>query len=137
MHRLFWKLFLSYWAVLVIFAAAVVFSAAQYIDAVRAREDAGPAFGRAARLHDEARQIAREGGMEGLRAWLERLDRVELVPVLLLDGRGNDVLGREVSPRFGRFAEGQEDPLQRWPKRVVKLPDGSRYLLIRDYGNVT
>src|SRR5690242_19015019 len=105
MHRLFWKLFLSYWMVLVLFASAVVVSSSLYIDRLRAHRDSEPPYTQYSRELTEARAAAEQRGVEGLRDWLRRADSAELVPVLLLNEQGEDLLGREVSARTLDFVQ--------------------------------
>lgn len=139
MHRLFWKLFLSYWALLVLFSAAVVVSSSVYIDRLRAQRDAEPTRTQYSRENYEARKVAATAGVDGLREWIKRVDSEELVPVLMLDEHGEDILGREVTPRALEL-------LQRMARRdgpigalrsVIHTSDGHQYRLVRDYQNVT
>jgi two-component system sensor histidine kinase CpxA len=138
--RLFWKLFLSFWAALVLFAAAVVVAASLYVDQMRHREDAAPGYERYARYAAEAQAAIDSRGMAGLRAWAKRADRQELVPVLVLDAGGHDVLGREVQPRararlrhFMRTRGRPGEP----PRPVIRLPEGGELWLVPDFEGVT
>ena len=142
MHRLFWKIFLSFWAALVLFAGATVLTASHYLERTRAEQEASSPRERLARHAAEAQHIAEHHGVEGLRQWLRELDRREPVPFLLIDRSGADLLGRAVSPAMlGRIARDGERPrhMHGGPRlrSVIQLPDGSEYLLVPDFQGVT
>ena len=40
MHRLFWKIFFSFWVVLVLFTGAIIFAASRYLDQISAQRNA-------------------------------------------------------------------------------------------------
>ncbi len=140
MRRLFWKLFLSFWAALVLFAAAVVLAASLYVDQMRHREDAAPLYERYARYVLQAQAAVDARGPEGLRNWAKRVDREELVPVLVLDAQGHDFLDRDVPPHalahLQRILRARERPgLTQRP--AIRLPDGRTLWLIPDFQGVT
>ena len=142
MHRLFWKIFLSFWAALVLFAAATLFSASQYLEHTRQQEEAAGPRARLQQRVAEAQHIADHAGIEGLRAWLRDLDRRELVPVLLLDGDGHDLLGRPVpapvAERLAReAARSWHGPFRPRMRAVIRLADGQEFRLVPDYQAVT
>ena len=142
MHRLFWKIFLSFWVALVLFAAATMFSASQYLEHTRQQEEAAGPRARLQQRVAEAQHIADHGGIEGLRAWLRDLDRRELVPVLLLDGDGHDLLGRPVpapvAERLAReAARSWHGPFRPRMRAVIRLADGQEFRLVPDYQAVT
>ncbi len=140
MRRLFWKLFLSFWAALVLFAAAVVLAASLYVDQMRHREDAAPLYERYARYVLQAHAAVDARGSDGLRHWARHVDREELVPVLVLDAQGHDFLEREVPPHalahLQRILRARERPgLTQRP--AIRLPDGRTLWLIPDFQGVT
>lgn len=140
MRRLFWKLFFSFWAALVVFAVAVVLAASLYIDQLRKREDAAPLYERYARYAASAQAAVDSQGLEGLRHWARKTDHVELVPVLVLDAQGRDLLGREVSRGALRHLRRLMQPRGRLAARLrpaVRLPDGHRVWLVPDFHGVT
>ncbi len=98
MHRLFWKLFISYWVALILFAAGTLFAASVYLEKTRAQHYADR-NGRQNTQVEEARRAADENGYAGLRRWAEENDNRELVPFLVLNRDGQDILGRDVPPR--------------------------------------
>jgi two-component system sensor histidine kinase CpxA len=142
MHRLFWKIFLSFWAALIVFAGATIYAASHYLEQTRQQQEAASPRERLARYAAEAQHIAGVAGVEGLKKWLREIDRSEPVPLLLVDREGAELLGRPVPPlaseRMAR--EGMRPrfmhPMAR-PRAVIRLPDQSEYLLIPDFQGVT
>lgn len=143
MHRLFWKIFLSFWVALALFSAATLLATSQYLERVRAQRAASSPY--AHFLHEvaAAQHAAQERGLEGLRAWARRADRRDLVPLLVVDREGRDVLGRSVGPvmrqrlRHRALHEADHRFRGRHPRPVVVLPDGRVYRLIPDFQSVT
>ena len=142
MHRLVWKIFLSFWAALILFAGATLLSASHYLEHTRQQDEgAGPRE----RLHNrvvEGQRVADRDGLEGMKAWLRDLDRRELVPLLLLDRNGNDLLGRAVPPTVTERLAREAAHLPRAPFRprsrlVIRLPDNSEFRLVPDHQGVT
>ena len=136
MHRLFWKLFFAYWATLVLFSLGCLFAASHYLDQTRARQ-AGRMEEYASRVQ-AARAAATEHGQVGLRDWATSLDAEELVPLLVLDREGHDLLLREVSAGALSHLRRHLRQVQRWPAdvahpRSIQLPDGAEYWLIPDF----
>lgn len=138
MHRLFWKLFVSYWVALILFALGSLFAASFYLEHTHARHNsANPMEEYATRIH-EARLAAAADGKTGLREWAARLDSEELVPLLVLDKDGHDILQREVSPRMlSRLQRHLALPLTDERRHAVNLPDGSEYWLVPDFQGAT
>ena len=90
MNRLFWKLFLSFWIALILFAAAVILSASFYVDRMRAQQDAAGPYEHFTRHLGSAQSAAQSAGIDGLRRWARDIDRTELIPILLIDADGRD-----------------------------------------------
>ena len=138
MHRLFWKLFLTYWTTLILFTLGCLFAASLYLDRTRAQHDAAnPMEEYATRVH-EARSAAAANGKAGLSEWAARLDAEELVPLLVLDRQGHDLLQREVSARalnhlHRRQQRAHEQSPDDEPRRAIRLPDGTEYWLLPDF----
>ncbi len=143
MHRLFWKFFLSFWAALALFTAATLFSASHYLNWVREHRSIADPFARFVDEAASAQRAADTGGLAGLRAWALRADRRRLVPLLVVDASGRDVLGRPVPAalrdRIRRLARYwvRPAPPGRHPPAVIALPGGKRYRLIPDFQAVT
>lgn len=142
MHRLFWKLFVTYWVALILFALGSLFAASFYLDWTRARHDAANPAQEYATLTEAARSAAAVQGKAGLRKWAARLDAEELVPVLVLDGAGHDLLQRDVSPgalaHLQRHMKREQDlPPGDEGRHTIRLPDGSEYWLVPDFQGAT
>jgi two-component system sensor histidine kinase CpxA len=145
MHRLFWKIFVSFWLALIVFSGAVMFAASNYLEQMRTEEERGPPMERFVRYHHQAQMAADRGGVQGLKAWAEDMDRREATPLLLLDEQGQDLLGRPVSPSVTarlnreRMHDEREPQFRPPPIRppLIRLADGSRYLYVPDFQSVT
>lgn len=142
MHRLFWKIFLSFWAALILFAGATMLAASHYLDQMRAQNEVTSPRERMRSYVVEGQGIADRKGLEGLKTWLRELDRREVVPWLLVNAGGEDLLGRPVPGRIGeRLARHAERPRHMrgrfWPRPVIRLPNRSEYFLIPDFRSVT
>jgi two-component system sensor histidine kinase CpxA len=142
MHRLFWKIFLSFWVLLILFAGATMFTASQYLERTRAEQEAAGPHERLQRRAAEGQAIADRTGIEGLKAWMRDLDRSELVPLLLLDQDGHDLLGRAVpapvAERLAREAvHPRLAPFRARLRPLIRLPDGTEYRLVPDFQGVT
>lgn len=140
MNRLFWKLFLSFWIALILFAAAVILSASFYVDRMRAQQDATGPYAHFTRHLDSAQSAARSAGIDGLRRWARDIDRSELIPILLIDADGRDLLDRDVPPRalaHLRRHEKSPDLDEGKPRAAVRLEDGRQFWLVPDFQSVT
>jgi two-component system sensor histidine kinase CpxA len=142
MHRLFWKLFVTYWIALILFALGSLFAASFYLDWTRTRHDAANPMEAYFNRLEAARRVAAAQGKAGLGEWAAKLDTEELVPLLVLDKDGHDLLQREVSPRalshlqrHLRRAQGLSADNER--RRAIRLPDGSEYWLVPDFQGAT
>ena len=102
MHQLFWKIFFSFWFALILFAGASLVVANLYLEHARAQDEIESPRARLYAYAEEARFIAASQGIDDLKAWLQRLDRREAIPFLLLDQQGQDLLNRPVSPHLAQ-----------------------------------
>lgn len=136
MHRLFWKIFLSFWAALILFAGATMLTASHYLEQARQQERAVSPRERLLTLAAEAQRIADRDGVEGLKAWLRAIDRREAVALLLVDADGNELLGRPVPAGPGAGRPWGAPRMGRWPQ-TIRLPDASEYRLVPDFQGVT
>jgi two-component system sensor histidine kinase CpxA len=144
MHRLFWKIFLSFWLALVLFAAATMLVASAYIDNMREQENAQSPHERLAAYITQAQEIADRDGTAGLKSWLSELDRRELIPYRLIDQDGHDLLGRPVSPMItARLNRWRSRPPSALPRHIpphrqqIVLPDGEVFRLVPDFQSIT
>ncbi|MEO6147369.1 MAG: two-component sensor histidine kinase, partial [Sulfuriferula sp.] len=87
MHRLFWKLFLSFWATLILFSVAVMLSVSIYIDHLHGQQTPTGGIERISEYQAQAQAQAKADakGIQGLQSWAQNVDRKNLVPVLVLD----------------------------------------------------
>ena len=142
-QRLFWKLFLSFWLALLLFAIGVLYAASAYLDATRQRYDAPNNRERGDPTFNVA-QAAADAGLAELQNWARHADDSELVPMLVLNAQEKDILGREPSDRalarliytLKNYKEDQEKgrPSRRQP---IVLPDGQQYWLVPDFQSAT
>lgn len=143
MHRLFWKIFLSFWIALVLFTVAIIIAASQYLDQIKEQRDANVRYETLNRQVAEAQAVLQSEGVEGLKAWTREVDNEEMVPVLVLNAAGKDLLGREVSPpaldRLRRSFNPKfaNDQLVLKIRPVMHRPDGTEFWLTHDFQSVT
>lgn len=143
MHSLFWKIFLSFWLTLVIFAGLLLFAVSSYLEHIRTQQDIGSMRARLAQYLDQGRAAAEQGGVKDLEAWLDRLDRSEAIPIFLINEAGHDLLGREVPAyivaRRDRWRQNAERMERKGPPhlRSIRLADGSSYSMIPDFQSIT
>lgn len=138
MSRLFWRIFLSFWLVIVLTLAlavtgnSIVFRAELEnvrLESLRGTLDA---------LAEQAERELQRGGEDGLRDWLRRRARNPSLPLLLVIGPDEgELLGRPLPPGPARAVERwqrlQEDERRlrprRAPARRISDADGRSYLL--------
>jgi two-component system sensor histidine kinase CpxA len=142
MHRLYWKIFLSFWVALILFAGASILVASIYIEHTREQYNTTDLRARTLGYIREARLVAMTKGEEGLKQWLEEIDRKEAIPHLLVDERGQDLLGRQVPSylqrRIDRLERGKHRHEQhRYKRWTVTTADGQTYRLMPDFKSVT
>lgn len=143
MHRLFWKIFLSFWLTLIIFAALLMFAASSYLEHTRTQQDIGSTRAHLSEYFNQAQAAAKEKGIEGLKEWLSHLDRSEAIPIFMINEAGQDLLEREIPDdiiakldRRREHAERMER--KRLPHRQpIRLPDGTSYRMVPDFQSIT
>ena len=140
MHRLFWKFFLSFWITLILFSAVVMLSASAYIDHLNKQQNVPGRLNRISQEYASAQAQADVSGIDGLSDWARKIDHQDLVPVLVIDTAGRDILGRVVSPslladlRRREQHQGESDA----PRRLlIRMADGAQYRLMPDFQSVT
>jgi two-component system, OmpR family, sensor kinase len=130
MGRLFWKIFFAFWLALI--AAAVGTGIAVSVHR-SARPVAEPelAVGLIATLAtDLASATLRHGGVEALREWMKEAQRARALPLLAVDERGQDILGRPVpGTTLARARELAASDASSRAAREVAAPTGERFLL--------
>lgn len=144
MHRLFWKIFLSFWGALILFALATLLTVNLFLEHKREQQGQFSPREYLQRLAGAAQSAADRDGAAGLRQWLRSVDRNEVVPLLLIDADGRDLLDREVpeylQARLQRAPRSDPEDAHRRLRSVIpaiRLPDGGEYRLVPDIHNVT
>ena len=142
MHRLYWKIFLSFWIALILFAGATIFATSQFLDRLREEQQITSPFERFRSYAADGQRIAQRDGIEGLRKWMAALDRTEIVPLFLVDRDGHDLLGRQVPERLAERLAREANRPPRFPgpeprRIMIALPDGTEYRMVPDFQAVT
>lgn len=140
MYRLFWKIFLSFWIALILFSGATILTASLFLERMRTQSDIAHPRERLLNYAAQAQAVAGRQGLDGLRHWALRVDRQELVPLLLVDDTGHDILGRPV-PEWvtSRLLHQTRHPATQTRARIplVHLTDGTQYRAVFDFQSVT
>ncbi|MEJ2107906.1 MAG: ATP-binding protein [Acidiferrobacteraceae bacterium] len=150
MGGLFWKIFLSFWAALVLFSAATIWTASSYLEHTRHQRLATRPHERMASYFHQARRAIDHGGIKGLKTWAHDVDLREPIPLLVLDSKGEDLLGRPVPPRlaerirrYNQIGVGHRDfgendhHMPRWLRHGIEVPGMGTVYLIPDFQSVT
>ncbi|MDX2503595.1 MAG: ATP-binding protein [Gammaproteobacteria bacterium] len=143
MQRLFWKIFISFWLTLLLFAGATMYTTSIYLDNMRAQQNASSLHNRIVLFINEAQLIADTSDVNGLKDWIQEIDKTEAAPFLLIDDSGSDILQRPVSSRLKKYLERiRKQYLSasyqlRAHRRPIIVPGGSSYILIPDFQSIT
>lgn len=128
MGRLFWKFFFSYWAALLLAVLGV--GTATWLYGLGEQDlplEEGP---RTSFVLDSAAAVLRNGGPVALRALQEEMGRRGGLPLLAVDDRGRDLLGRAVpTEALGRARRLTDSDAQPERARRVRLVSGESYTL--------
>jgi two-component system sensor histidine kinase CpxA len=111
MRSLYWKIFLTFWLSLLVFAGMSFWLTSHYIESIRAETLQSNPRHDYMRYRQQAVQISRSKKLDELREWLRELDKREAIPYLLLDENGVDMLKRPVPLRLKQRVARFE---QRW-----------------------
>ena len=94
MHNIFTRIFLSFWAAIVLIAAG-----AAALTAINFASQAG----RPTVITNEAAEVLKRDGLVGLRTWLaEHNRRYRSQRTLIIDSLGRDILGQKLPEFRGR-----------------------------------
>jgi len=151
MHSLFWKILISFWVSLILFAGLTMWSTSYYLETIRSDTSVGHPRVKMQQYIQQAQTVARIHGMDGLRKWLTELDRRETIPYLLIDEQGTDLINRPVPYRLQKRVQRYERRMQheydeheneneyehRRSHRRPIIIDGKRYRLLPDFHAVT
>ena len=149
MKSLFWKIFVSFWLALIVFAGLTLWTTSHYLE--KARSEANNARPRINTINyiRQVRNIAQSGNIEEIRHWLKQLDQREAIPYLLLDKNAKDLLNRSVPLRLQqrvlklerRYRHDDDEDDDRYehrrPRHRPIIINGQRYHLIPDFRSVT
>jgi len=154
MNSLFWKILISFWLALILFVGLTLWSTSHYLQKVRTETGQTHPRYQISQYIQQAREIYHSQGKEGLYEWINELDKREVVPYLLVDQNGNDIVNRHVplhiKQRINRHYrrlqhEEQHDEqdgddkkfnYERHKARSIII-DNNTYHLIPDFQNVT
>jgi two-component system sensor histidine kinase CpxA len=142
MYSLFWRIFVSFWAVLLVAEYAAVWSAS-----VVGESELHPALDKDNQTFvDNSRRGATVLRTRGLQAFLEwRADKSNLAGIaelFLLDVDGNDIEGRELPERIGSYLgdsttrallSNHSHPMEHVLTFDVTTPDGAFFVLVTSF----
>jgi len=147
MHSLFWKILISFWGALIIFAGLTMWTTSHYLETIRSETNLTHPRVNMKKYIQQAQSIAGTQDIESLRLWLIELDERETIPYLLIDQNGNDLIGRSVplrlQHRIKRYEkrwhheEHEEEHEYRRPHRMPIFINNLRYRLLPDFQAVT
>ncbi|MFN2645661.1 MAG: ATP-binding protein [Burkholderiales bacterium] len=129
MGRLFWKIFLGFWLVLV--TAAAITGTAVWLEH-RGETPPSELAGRPPFrfLVDLAAATLRYGGVDALKSWMSEAQLRRPVLVFAVNDEGNDVLGRDVpAAALAAAREQTEQAVDASNARRVATPTGASYLV--------
>jgi two-component system, OmpR family, sensor histidine kinase CpxA len=142
-HRLFWKIFLSFWLTLIIFTALLMFAASSYLEHSRTQQDIGSMRARLSEYFTQAQIATKQKGVEGLKEWLNRLDRSEAIPIFMVNEIGHDLLEREIPADIIAKLDRRREHAGRMERKrpphqqPILLPDGTSYRMVPDFQSIT
>ena len=149
MKSLFWKIFVSFWLALIIFAGLTLLATSHYLENIRHEDSSARLRNNTIEYIRQAHALAQEGDIKKLQEWLTQLDKREAVPYLLLDKKGKDLLERSVplylQQRARRleykFLENEHDDDNEHKNRRLNhrpiIIEGQRYRLMPDFRSIT
>ena len=91
----------------------------------------------------QAQIAAKQRGVEGLKEWLNRLDRSEAIPIFMVNEIGQDLLEREIpADIIAKLDRRREHAGRMERKRLphqqpILLPDGTSYRMVPDFQSIT
>ncbi|HJW27576.1 MAG TPA: ATP-binding protein [Rhodocyclaceae bacterium] len=114
----------------------MVFAVSLYLDYANAKQESRVREDGSRGLVTAAQVAADGGGYAGLLAWVREQDAEQLIPLLLLDRDGRDVLGREVPLRVLARLQRHQQALREGQERrtpLLTLADGRQLWLMLDF----
>lgn len=144
-RSLFWRAFLTFWcAMAIILVCGMLFTATVAWYRINSLDGLNPAS-----LTQDARQVARNHGVEGLERWVRAMDeRYSALKIYVLDAQDTEILGRTLPARMHDWLSAyraasdhppqadylQPDPVGErvswWQPQLLVLPDGTQLLML-------
>jgi len=151
MKSLFWKIFVSFWLALALFAGLTLWMTSYYLENIRREASSDQPRNNIIEYVRQARALAQDSDINKLQDWLRQLDKREAIPYLLLDKKGVDLLKRSVPLYLQRrvsrleyrylYSEHEEDDdsehRNRRPHHRPIIINGKRYRLMPDFRSIT
>ena len=150
MKSLFWKIFVSFWLALILFAGLTLWVTSHYLENRRGEARSAQPRNNTIQYIRQARVLAQDSDIKKLQHWLTQLDKREATPYLLLDRKGMDLLKRSVplymQQRVRRLNykylddEHDDDDSEhrnRKPHHRPIILNGQRYYLMPDSRSIT
>lgn len=133
MRRLFWRIFISFWAAMILIVAGVAASVYWIVSDMRANP---PSREQTEVLAREIERVVADGGTPALKAWLDaRTTRGQQPTVFAFDSSRREILGRRPPPPamfrpvgWGADARSRIEPPRRTFTTVT--PKGERYWFV-------
>jgi two-component system sensor histidine kinase CpxA len=140
MTRLYWKIFLAFWVVIILTVAITV-----TVNSIVFRDEADSKRFNALRsslegLTERAQQVLDDGGEQGLRDWLQaRHGTLPVPPLLIIDSMGRELLGRPfpraLNPRYqgpnrGRMPRSGPGRLGQLQLHEIRGADGQSFQVL-------
>lgn len=92
---------------------------------------------------NQAQTAAKENGIEGLKEWLNHLDRSEAIPIFMVNEAGQDLLEREIPDDIIAKLDRRREHAERMERKrlphqqPIRLPDGTSYRMVPDFQSIT
>ena len=147
---LFWKIFVSFWLALILFAGLSLWATSHYLENIREETSRSQPRNNTIQYIRQARVLAEGADTKKLQRWLTQLDKREAIPYLLIDRHGHDYLNRQVpfylQQRVRRMEHKYEDEHEdddddeyrnRRPHHRPIMINGQRYRLMPDFRSIT
>jgi two-component system sensor histidine kinase CpxA len=143
MNRLYWRIFLAFWLVIVI---TVVFAISASTLSFLAELDSARVEGLRASIEarsGDGQEALDTGGPDGLRDWLAtQMQEHPVPPIFVITPDDRELLGRRMNPPppwrlVRRLRDESPDPshpgLRAFPAHVLKAANGDKYLLLTEF----
>jgi len=137
MNRLYWKIFLSFWLVIVVSLGIVLVINTSFFEAQLAEEQSRRSNIFQRLITEEAVEIISAGGSTALMSWLEMTQSESPDTVFVVDADGEDILSRDLpawaSQRYNLLTTEpviKTAGMRGTPSQVLAVDDGKQYTLV-------